>query len=237
MNISFNPNSDLISLHTKSHIHAPSIQKNLTGAEQRSPNIYKDKDDLTPADQQEVEKLAKIDEEVKAHEEAHRRAGGHLANFPRFTQVKGPDGKDYTVQGEVVILNKEGNSPEENIAIARSIQRAALAPENPSSKDRQVALQAQRMEENARQEIIKREQEKYKNQSLIENGIYKQKQRTINMKPAIEPTFKSILGLSSKPPAIEASEPLIEPLHLKSNGTNSNDKLNRSSYKSIDLLA
>lgn len=45
------------------------------------------------------------------------------------------------------------NNPEATIQKARTIQRAALAPANPSGQDRQVAAQAAQMEREAQREL------------------------------------------------------------------------------------
>ena len=58
------------------------------------------------------------------------------------------------VSGEVRIETSPSESgPQATIAKARQIQRAALAPANPSSQDRQVAMQAAAMEREAQAEL------------------------------------------------------------------------------------
>lgn len=105
-------------------------------------------------DKREVERLSARDREVRAHEQAHQTAGGNLAGAASYRYEKGPDGVSYAVSGEVPIrLGSGGNDPQEALDIARRVQRAALAPAEPSVQDRQVAAQAAQMEQEALQDI------------------------------------------------------------------------------------
>ncbi|MDH3737898.1 MAG: putative metalloprotease CJM1_0395 family protein, partial [Alphaproteobacteria bacterium] len=58
---------------------------------------------LTDEQRLEVERLKERDREVRAHEQAHARAGGPYASAPSYEFVRGPDGKSYAVSGEVQI--------------------------------------------------------------------------------------------------------------------------------------
>ena len=108
-----------------------------------------------------TQQLRTIEQKVKAHELAHKIAGGDLAGPVRYKYTKGPDGKLYITGGEVPLRLKEGRTPEETIEIARKIKRAALAPMNPSPQDRAVAAKATAMEMKARIEMfLKGEEEK-----------------------------------------------------------------------------
>lgn len=96
------------------------------------------------AEQLEVAALARTDQEVRAHEQAHAAVGGVYAGAPSYTYTRGPDGKRYAVAGEVSI--DTGSVPGDPQATMRKMQvviRAALAPAEPSGADRQVAAQAQ----------------------------------------------------------------------------------------------
>ena len=108
---------------------------------------------LTPEEQRIVAELRARDREVRAHEQAHLRAAGHLASGgPKFEYEQGPDGKRYAVGGEVPIRIPQGGSREEKLANAQRAQRAALAPANPSGQDRAVAARAAAMAREARAE-------------------------------------------------------------------------------------
>jgi len=117
--------------------------------------------ELTPEEQKQVEELENRDREVRAHEQAHlAAAGGYARGGPSFTYQRGPDGKTYAVGGEVPIdLSPVANDPQATLRKAETIQRAALAPAEPSGPDRQVAAQAVALAAKARQELADRSQE------------------------------------------------------------------------------
>jgi len=105
--------------------------------------------ELTQAQEEVVRQLQNRDREVREHEQAHVAAAGGLAGSPSYSYTSGPDNRQYAVGGEVSIDVSEGGSPEETVAKAQTIQRAALAPAEPSGQDRAVAAAAARMELNA----------------------------------------------------------------------------------------
>ena len=98
---------------------------------------------------------------MRVHEQAHLdAAGAHARGGPSFTYQKGPDGKVYAVGGEVPIdLSPVADNPQATIQKAEAIQRAALAPAEPSGPDRQVAAQAAALATKARQELAQQGQE------------------------------------------------------------------------------
>lgn len=115
-------------------------------------------DGLTEAERKEVQKLKQRDREVRAHEAAHKAAGGSLASAPSYETVTGPDGRSYAVSGEVKIdTSPVPNNPEATIRKMEIVRRAALAPSQPSAQDRQVAADAAAKIQQARAE--KREQD------------------------------------------------------------------------------
>ncbi|MGC3996013.1 MAG: putative metalloprotease CJM1_0395 family protein [Anaeromyxobacter sp.] len=109
----------------------------------------KSRGELSPEEQLAVTQLVARDREVRAHEAAHMAAGGALAGGASFSYQTGPDGRSYAVGGEVPIRMSAGRTPDETIAIARQIRRAALAPANPSGQDLSVAAAAASMEQAA----------------------------------------------------------------------------------------
>lgn len=119
----------------------------------------------TPEEKARIEKLKARDQEVRTHEQAHMRAAGALASGgPNYTFETGPDKKQYAVDGDVQIdTSKVPNDPEKTIAKAQQIQKAALAPADPSPQDRKVAAQARQMEMEARNALRKQQEE---NQTL-----------------------------------------------------------------------
>ncbi len=121
-------------------------------AQQRSPQqlrpdapIAKTRSDteLTDEQKQQVRELKARDAEVRAHEQAHSRAGGQYASAPSYQYTRGPDGQQYAVAGEVTIDASEipGN-PKATITKMEIVIRAALAPAEPSAQDSKVAAQA-----------------------------------------------------------------------------------------------
>lgn len=108
----------------------------------------------------EIQKLKHRDIEVRTHEMAHLAvAGKYSRGGASFTYQKGPDGVSYAVSGEVGIDIAKEKEPEQTISKMQTIRRAALAPASPSSADRSIAARASIMESQARQEILKQNQE------------------------------------------------------------------------------
>lgn len=118
-----------------------------------------DVQNVTEQRQQEVD-LAQIrqlksrDTEVKAHEAAHAAVGGQLAGSPSYTYQRGPDGVRYAVGGEVPIdVSKVPGNPQATLEKMQLVQRAALAPAEPSTQDRRVAALAAQQASEARAEL------------------------------------------------------------------------------------
>ncbi|MCM1130004.1 MAG: hypothetical protein NC211_08930 [Alistipes senegalensis] len=105
----------------------------------------------------EIAELKQREQEVIAHEAAHKAAGGQYAGAASYTYTTGPDNKKYIDGGEVSIHTPATNDPEEALKIAETIRRAALAPANPSSQDIAVAASASQEAAAARAEIARSE--------------------------------------------------------------------------------
>ncbi len=107
-----------------------------------------------------ISELKRRDREVRAHEQAHRAAGGQYASAASFTYQKGPDGKNYAVGGEVQIdTSPIPGDPEATKRKADQIQRAATAPAQPSPQDRAVSADAAAMAIKAQMEIAAKQGE------------------------------------------------------------------------------
>ncbi len=105
-------------------------------------------------EQLEIAELASRDREVRAHEQAHAAVGGAYAGAPTYTYSRGPDGKRYAIGGEVSIDSSPSpNDPEATLRKMELVQRAALAPAEPSAQDRRVAAQAAAQATQARAEL------------------------------------------------------------------------------------
>ena len=115
---------------------------------------------FTSQEQAELNQLKQRDQEVRAHEQAHKSAGGrYVRGGARYDYQTGPDGRQYAVGGEVSIDTSEAATPQATMAKAQTIRRAALAPAQPSGADRQVAAKASQMEAEARAELAREKAE------------------------------------------------------------------------------
>ena len=109
-------------------------------------------------DARKIQQLAKRDREVRAHEAAHAAAGGqYVRGGATFQYQKGPDGKMYAVGGEVSIdTSPVINDPKATISKMQTVERAAMAPGEPSGQDRAVAAAAAATAAQARQEVAQK---------------------------------------------------------------------------------
>lgn len=104
--------------------------------------------------QQQIAALASRDREVRSHEQAHTAVGGSYAGAPTYSFKRGPDGQAYAVGGEVSIdVSPIPNDPAATLRKMEVVQRAALAPAEPSAQDLRVAAQAQVLAAQARSEL------------------------------------------------------------------------------------
>lgn len=159
-----------------------------------------------------VQKLQMRDTEVRAHEAAHLGAAGDLANgSASFDTQRGPDGRQYAVGGEVNIdTSPIAGDPQATLAKASKIQRAALAPAQPSGQDRQVATAAANMAQNARVELAQQSVDgnpvdRKQGQDVIANAIEneggtnnEEQTRSDTTKKQIEQAFGSIQQATSR---------------------------------------
>ncbi len=128
--------------------------------ERVSPQERKGSEPKDTAQQKQLEQKAVIaalvarDREVRSHEQAHAAAGGQYAGSPTYSFVRGPDGLNYAVGGEVSIdTSPVSGDPEATLRKAQVIRAAASAPAEPSPQDRRVAAQAASLEADARVEL------------------------------------------------------------------------------------
>ena len=110
---------------------------------------------LDKEEQKQVRELEKRDREVKAHEAAHKAsAGGYARGGAGYEYQTGPDGRQYAVGGHVDIdAGPVQGNPRATLQKALTVQRAALAPADPSGADRAVAASAARMAMEAQKEM------------------------------------------------------------------------------------
>lgn len=118
--------------------------------------------ELSPEEQQRLEQLQELeqrDQEVRAHEQAHKAVAGQYAGPIRYEFVQGPDGRRYAVAGEVPIDLSPAPTPEETVAKMEQVRRAALAPAEPSDADRRIAAEATQLILDARAEAQRQQRE------------------------------------------------------------------------------
>lgn len=124
--------------------------------EKQPKDFVSGKKELTDPEKREVENLKKIDNETRSHEAAHIASGGNLVRGgASYSYQKGPDGKSYAVGGEVQIDISPEEKPDDTIQKMDRVRRAAMAPADPSSQDRQVAAKAAQIQAQARSEKMK----------------------------------------------------------------------------------
>ncbi len=127
---------------------------------------------LTESEQRQVQQLADRDREVRTHEQAHLSAAGSRATSgASFTYTDGPDGKRYATGGEVSVdTSPVQGDPEATLRAAELIQRAALAPAEPSAQDRQVAAAANAMAQVASAELSQQRVDESQARTLGSSG-------------------------------------------------------------------
>ncbi len=107
-----------------------------------------------------LRQLSQRDSEVRAHEQAHSSVGGQYAGSAQYTYQRGPDGVNYAVGGEVPIdVGAVRGDPQATLEKMQIVQRAALAPADPSVQDRRIAALASQLASQARAEIASESRE------------------------------------------------------------------------------
>lgn len=118
-----------------------------------------------------IRELSQRDGEVRAHEQAHSAVGGQYAGSANYTYQRGPDGVSYAVGGEVPIdVSPVNGDPRATLEKMKTVQRAALAPAEPSSQDRRVAAMAAQQASQARAEIVSESRESLLSETSSETG-------------------------------------------------------------------
>ena len=141
-------------------------------SEQVASETASQSSELTEEEEQEVQELKQTDQQVRQHEQAHKTVGGPYAGEVELETITGPDGREYAVAGEVDIdVSPIPNNPAATIRKAEIVERAALAPAEPSSQDIQVARKAQQMRIEAQQELNEQRRKDRENNAGVEDNI------------------------------------------------------------------
>ncbi len=114
--------------------------------------------ELTPEQQQLIEKYKKADREVRAHEQTHLAVPGNLVvSSANLEYVTGLGDVRYVAAGGVQInTSPVSNDPQATLQKAQQIERAALASAQPSPQDHRVAAQTEAMATRASAELLQR---------------------------------------------------------------------------------
>lgn len=154
-----------------------SIQEGQSGSDVRadaskqpSQNEQAGQVEQTRQIEQVIAQLQARDREVRAHEMAHlAAAGGYATGGASYVYQAGPDGKRYAIGGEVGIdTSAVPGDPEATLQKAMVVQRAALAPAEPSAQDLKVAGLAMQMAAQACIEMAQQSQQPVQTQQAGE---------------------------------------------------------------------
>lgn len=119
-----------------------------------------DGEPLSVEDLRQLEQMKATDREVRQHEMAHQVVGGQYAGSASYEYERGPDGQRYAVAGEVPVdYGPVKGDPQATIDKMQQVIAAALAPADPSPKDRQVAAQARQYLISAQLELAQQRSE------------------------------------------------------------------------------
>ena len=113
--------------------------------------------ELELLEQAEIREFVARDREVRTHEQAHMAVGGQYAGGVSYDYSRGPDRRLYAIGGSVSIdTSPVAGDPLATVDKMQQVQRAALAPAEPSGADLAIAAQAAQLIAQARAEIATR---------------------------------------------------------------------------------
>lgn len=172
--------------------------------------------DPSTSEYQKLQALKTRDREVRAHEMAHQAAAGSYARGgPFYDFERGADGRRYAVGGHVNIdTSPVPGNPEATLRKAEQVQRAVLAPAEPSPQDRRVAAEAVALATEARMEIAVEIHEKQAAgpESTSRDGEHyaKEKPKPEAIPPAAYNSLAARLAASGALPEDELAAPRID---------------------------
>ncbi len=121
--------------------------------------VPKDYEDLSPQQKQQIQQLRQREQEVIQHEQAHKAVGGPYAGAATYEYTDGPDGRKYIAGGEVNIDTAPERNPKATVRKMDVVERAALAPAEPSPQDYRVASEARQQRAQAQMELDRQDSE------------------------------------------------------------------------------
>lgn len=127
---------------------------------------------LSQEEQKEVERIKRIDREVRRRELANRAVAGEYARGAvSFEYVTGPDGKKYAVEGHInIAVRSVPNNPKATIRKAQAIRKINLTSGN-SPQGRSVSAEVARMEREARMELKTEQRKESDNVTKAGNAV------------------------------------------------------------------
>lgn len=156
---------NLLSGKTEKDLHATdraNRELNASVDEETKSLTEKREEELkSPKVQSQIHGLEMTEQEVIAHENAHKSVGGDLTGPVAYTYTEGPDNERYINGGEVSINAKEGATDEETLRILERVKAAALASAEPSPQDLRVAASATAQIQQTRAEIARDRYEEF----------------------------------------------------------------------------
>ncbi|WP_445682072.1 putative metalloprotease CJM1_0395 family protein [Radicibacter daui] len=113
-----------------------------------SGGAFKTEQQMDSGEKAQLAELRARDASVRKEEQTHAATAGVYAGSPQYKFERGPDGRQYAVEGSVSVKISAAtlSSPEKAAAALKTIQDAALSPENPSAGDLSVFTQARAAE-------------------------------------------------------------------------------------------
>lgn len=158
--------------------------------------------ELTRQELQQVAELVARDAEVRAHERAHKAAGGQYAGTISYSFQQGPDGRRYAIGGEVPIdVAPISGDPQATIDKMRTVRSAALAPSSPSPQDRVVASTAGRLLVQAQVALAEQTRAEQAEQQAAQNDDPNEANNNFITGTGVQALqqYQSVVGLETEP--------------------------------------
>lgn len=104
--------------------------------------------------------LEKGEAKIERHVAAHNAVGSQYSSAPTYSYGTADDGTRYIVSGDVSFdTSTVANNPEQTLSKAQLIQRAALAPSDPTPSDIAASQRAQQLANDTRLEMQRLDEE------------------------------------------------------------------------------